>query len=715
MVLSFNYFSELISSLDKPNDYLTNLASLSTILSLIIVLLLLIPGRKIYKYLKGKYFYDKLKPFYSEGEVKRAIENYIPTKCQNVDPAQEHEPNQTYAYATKNNLLDFFIERLDGIESNKYYIILADSGMGKTTFMINLFYKYIKGRKKKHNISIIPLGYLQANIKIQEISNKENTILLLDAFDEDPEAVIDFKKRIEDIIKLTIDFHSVIITSRTQFFPKGIEEPLETGIFLHGTDKGTHKFKKLYISPFDTNDIEKYLCRKYSLIRYKKRQKAKAIVLKSPNLMVRPMLLQYIDHLIESNETYRYSAQIYDNLVSKWIARERIENKSELLRFTNQIAQYIYDNRRSKGLFIEAQEIDKFAKDNKINLSDFEMKGRSLLNRNVEGKYKFAHKSILEFLVARKCFTDVGFLSTINFAEEMQVKRFFNEFVLWRYFEPLVQKCEKCQISIKDKTIHIKDLTGQNLQEVTWLKIYNPHINIDLKYFTVFESLRGFQLYKGYSNNNDYLNKIPNLAYLSFINCQITDLKWIKHLPNLRSLNLDSNQITDIMEVKRLKKLKDLSLANNAISDVSPLSTLKDLSSLNLRNNYIDKITHLSPLTNLLVLDLRNNPISDSLVFEIFKGRKTRVYSGRMKDAPYISVEKIYLSQSLKEYNSKLMLPETLRYSTLNDPSLLKTRRNIITNEEIIRYERGIDLLMKKIELIDELESFEKGINNKTE
>ena len=37
------------------------------------------------------------------------------------------------------NIKDAFDEKK---ESNKYYLILADSGMGKTTFMINLYVRY---------------------------------------------------------------------------------------------------------------------------------------------------------------------------------------------------------------------------------------------------------------------------------------------------------------------------------------------------------------------------------------------------------------------------------------------------------------------------------------------------------------------------------------------------------------------------------------------
>ena len=101
---------------------------------------------------------------------------------------------------------------------NRYYIVLADSGMGKTTFLFNLFFSYYKKLRRKHDIKFIPLSINSVFEEIEKIEDKQNTILLLDALDENREAINNYKKYMEKLVDETIKFHTIIITCRTQFF-----------------------------------------------------------------------------------------------------------------------------------------------------------------------------------------------------------------------------------------------------------------------------------------------------------------------------------------------------------------------------------------------------------------------------------------------------------------------------------------------------------------
>ena len=93
---------------------------------------------------RGSLYYQ-LKPYFSKNDIRKALENFIPTQCQNVDPAQETEPARGHAFTVRQKLIPFFIKTVfREKKEEKYYLVLADSGMGKTTFMINLFLKYMK-------------------------------------------------------------------------------------------------------------------------------------------------------------------------------------------------------------------------------------------------------------------------------------------------------------------------------------------------------------------------------------------------------------------------------------------------------------------------------------------------------------------------------------------------------------------------------------------
>jgi len=50
-----------------------------------------------------------------------------------------------------------------------------------------------------------------------------------------------------------------------------------------------------------------------------------------------------------------------------------------------------------------------------INLSEMDMKNRSLLNRNALGFYKFAHKSILEYFLILEYFNEKEFQKIWSF------------------------------------------------------------------------------------------------------------------------------------------------------------------------------------------------------------------------------------------------------------------------------------------------------------
>ena len=79
------------------------------------------------------------------------------------------------------------------------------------------------------------------------MKDKENTILLLDAFDEDLEAIKDHQKRLNQILSKVHKFREIVMTCRTQFFPSEKEEPDRTGYFTGG-ERGEYKFQKSYLS-----------------------------------------------------------------------------------------------------------------------------------------------------------------------------------------------------------------------------------------------------------------------------------------------------------------------------------------------------------------------------------------------------------------------------------------------------------------------------------
>ncbi|MCB0304981.1 MAG: SUMF1/EgtB/PvdO family nonheme iron enzyme, partial [Calditrichaeota bacterium] len=418
---------------------------------------------KLSKHLINRYKNSRvardLAPYFDYQKVKSARDLFIPTQFQNQSPTREDEPAFSHKFVSKNPLIPFFMKTAfdEKKESDKFYLILADSGMGKTTFMINLYVKYTSffNFRRKYQIRLYPFGDSRILGQIKEIKPEEarNTILLLDAFDEDkqliPSEVPDglsederFRRRLDEIIEAVRDFREVVITSRTQYFPGQEQQPYELKI-PRFDEKGFHTLAKLYLSPFDRREIKRYLRKKYGFLRFwnrKKKRIATNIVDSSPMLMVRPMLLSYIDYLVGEEQEFKNTYQIYQTLIDRWIDREatkrrhkhgvREKFKQHLKQYSRLVALEIYRRRKAADmLYLEKDVALAVAAQHQIDLQGYEITGQSLLTRDASGNWKFAHKSILEYLIAREALDNFSFLREIDFSGMDMAQQFCREIV----------------------------------------------------------------------------------------------------------------------------------------------------------------------------------------------------------------------------------------------------------------------------------------------
>ncbi|UCE08372.1 MAG: hypothetical protein JSW07_10280, partial [bacterium] len=325
---------------------------------------------------------------YTAEDIKNATQYYIKPNCQDVDPAQEEEIRLVHGVQA-----DLF-ENVDKLLSNpdkyKYLILLADSGMGKTSFVLNYYARHWRHsrRRRKFNLTLVPLGIKNADSQIEKIKDRSNTVLFLDAFDEDTLAIKDHRERLGRLLSLSEGFRQVLITSRTQFFLREEEIPRETGIIKVSVtaagESHEHQFYKLYLSPFSDEQVEKYLKRRFPLLRRKQCRLARNMVQKIPLLTVRPMILAHIQDLVQSGKTINFAFQLYEEMVEAWLERERpfVKNKDDLRRFSEDLAIDLYLKREQRGSErVHYTELETIAQTFGIRLQAWQMRGRSLLNR----------------------------------------------------------------------------------------------------------------------------------------------------------------------------------------------------------------------------------------------------------------------------------------------------------------------------------------------
>jgi hypothetical protein len=79
-------------------------------------------------------------------------------------------------------------------------------------------------------MALVPLNSPDADKRISQHPMEGETVLLLDALDEDTAAIRDHRVRLLDLMTLTRQYRQVIITCRAQFFPKEEEIVSDTGI-----------------------------------------------------------------------------------------------------------------------------------------------------------------------------------------------------------------------------------------------------------------------------------------------------------------------------------------------------------------------------------------------------------------------------------------------------------------------------------------------------
>jgi len=427
-------------------------------------LLLTIPGWAVVGFV-GKHLYtywENLKTsrelveyHFNASNVREKRRFFIETNGQSLPPSVENEMKSGTRNIVSEELIPFFITNaFKKKEKDKFYLVLGDSGMGKTTFMINLYLRYNSwfNVNRKYRMRLLPFGDKGVLEKIKEIKEKADaskTILLLDAFDEYhkllppeiPDGLTDderFRKVLHEVIEAVQDFREVVFTSRTQYFPNQENQIYKLEIRRPGDD-GVHELVKHYLSPFSEDDIKRYLNKKYGRIpfwNYSKKQVAVEIVRKAPDMMARPMLLSYIDVFADGTAEYSNTYQIYEALVSGWIDREgkkrehenrdTEEFKRKLREYSSKVALRLYERRKEVPSYTlsrsEATDID-------AGLKEYQITGQSLLTRDAHHQWKFAHRSILEFFLAKEAFDKPDFAQKLllDLAGLTMAKKFCNE------------------------------------------------------------------------------------------------------------------------------------------------------------------------------------------------------------------------------------------------------------------------------------------------
>jgi len=349
---------------------------------------------------------EKIKDITMGIDPLELVKYYVDPKSQEVNPADTTvEDFNVSRQSTFEKLKDFFESRSLTNPGNNVMFFLSDAGMGKTSLLAMLKLTELTSFwPPQYKCELLKLGENTLN-EVKHLEERRKTILLLDALDEDKTALGRVEQRLIELLDSTRNFLKVIITCRTQFFPS-LESPGKIEV-------GGYKCYAKYLSFFDNQKVDEYLSKRFSkkrlLFKIKDKKKisiAKTIIDRMGSLRCRPMLLAYIEDFMENREKLTGDPDefhVYDILVDNWLARQETKSKKpkkELLKACMLLALEM-----QKRMVREISEQDllklvaSFPGIEKVEHID--IKGRSLLNRNSAGDFRFSHYSIQEFLVIK--------------------------------------------------------------------------------------------------------------------------------------------------------------------------------------------------------------------------------------------------------------------------------------------------------------------------
>ena len=370
------------------------------------------------------HYYDIL----SEDYFGYANEAYIQPYITTTKPHAEHEPAKAELKDAR-LLQDYFINNVFLRESTepKLFCILGDTGTGKTAALVHLFIDYINAHTERdlpYQIRLVSLSRNHPFQEIEKIEQKDKCILLLDALDEnseakDPSKYAQFMHKIEGYCDA---FARVVITCRPQFFHDEQSEPGPIRVRWNGK---WLEFKKIYLAPFNDNQVHQFLDKKITFrFNDKLRQKAEDIVKKLPLIAIRPLVLTFIEDIARSDREVNNTLDVFDIIIEKWINRD-VENISpeDIDKRTNQwwdtlstVASYMYSR---QSLNISFQELKDLVNNSNLTEEDKpHFTQRAMLARS-GNEYHFSHKSFYEYFMAYRFFLhfkEIGNLYSMDFA-----------------------------------------------------------------------------------------------------------------------------------------------------------------------------------------------------------------------------------------------------------------------------------------------------------
>jgi len=355
---------------------------------------------------------------------------YIPRDF--MQPLASAGGAQEFSEKIESKLFPFVLKWLASrdMKRARWLAILGEYGTGKTTFCFYLAHRLSVSWlwAKRYKIKLIQFGRDDFNAAMQSMKQEERlqTFLILDAFDEDPAAIRDYKKRWPEIAAHLIDIPKVLLTSRIEFFADEATEIFDSDTSGGPVRIGQKDFQKVFISFYNPRQIRKVLRKNsgrwpFSIWRAVKKYRR---IQNRPTLFDiarRPVFLAYLNdeglEKLAAQESIA-DAEIYNLITESFLTQKFSKTGRKELRLRPEVGIPILsalgyylmthaEARRQVAVSQLPHLVEELSKDIRLaEIQEFEqfaaqIRSQSFLQKRGEGSYAFSHRSFTEYFAAR--------------------------------------------------------------------------------------------------------------------------------------------------------------------------------------------------------------------------------------------------------------------------------------------------------------------------
>jgi len=113
--------------------------------------------------------------FYLPETIERSTRHYVRPDCSSIDPSDEADLRSLVL--SREDLFSVVDRFLEHESAHRHLLLLADSGMGKSSFVLNYYAsnRLRWSRQRQLRLAVVPLGHPNANSYIAAIQAKRET------------------------------------------------------------------------------------------------------------------------------------------------------------------------------------------------------------------------------------------------------------------------------------------------------------------------------------------------------------------------------------------------------------------------------------------------------------------------------------------------------------------------------------------------------------